>query len=444
MRIFQKFDYFIHPSRFEQQESLRRARLLVRGSLLTSLFSLNYLFLSIYFEYAIGLYLMISNVVGFLLLPFFVKTRVSINLLGNVYIALGAFAVIALSYFSGGIESALYPWIISIPILALLIVNRQSAYFWGLVSFIVMIVIGVGAIYGYKYPVGYNISMRAQWLTTIYPGLLLIILFIALVFEFTQKKALVQLANQNALLADQTKTISDQKEKLSGLIDEKDYVIRILAHDLRSPLNNIKGLVKLMEMKASEADMEEYKRLILKTTLGAENLVNKVLEMDKSEHEDLNVDMKEMDLIPLVQQLNYKMQELANRKHIRIHLFTKDEKYLITADKTYLNLIFENLLSNAIKFSPTHREITIRLSKKAEKIKLEFIDQGPGISPDEEDKLFKKFSKLSAQPTAGESSTGLGLSLVKRYVELINGEVRYEPGTNSVGSNFIVEIPFTS
>lgn len=444
MNIASCIDYFIHPSRFENQELLRRARLLVRGSLTTSIFSVIYLLTSIYFDFGPGKYLLITNAIGFLLLPFLIKTRLPINFLGNLYIFIGAYAVIALSYFSGGVDSALYAWIIAIPICALLIVNRQSAYYWGFVSFIAMIIIGWGSIQGYDYPLAYNTSMRAEWLTSIYTGLLLLFFFIMLVFEYTQSKALKQLEEQNAILANQTNTISDQKEKLAALIDEKDYIIRILAHDLRSPLNNIKGLVMLMEMEASDKDLKEYRALLLKTTLGAENLVNKVLEMDKSEQEDLDAQMKELDFWPLLQQLIHKMQELANRKNIVISLENKAENTWIKADKTYLNLIFENLISNAIKFSESHKTIVVKLTNIAKKLKVEVVDQGPGISSGEENRLFKKFSKLSTKPTAGETSTGLGLSLVKRYIELINGEVRHEKGPDNIGANFIVEIPLTN
>ncbi len=444
MSIASFIDYFIHPFRFESQESLRRARLLVRGSLITSLFSVGYLLISIIFDFDPGKYLLITNSIGFLLLPFLIKTRLPINLLGNFYIFIGAYAVTALCYFSGGVDSALYAWIIAIPICALLIVNRKSAYFWGFISFAAMLLIGWGSISGYEYPVLYNTSLRAEWLTSIYTGLLLLFFFIMLAFQYTQSKALKQLENQNAILAHQKSTISDQKEKLAGLIEEKDYIIRILAHDLRSPLNNIKGLVKLMEMEASEKDMKEYKALILKTTLGAENLVNKVLEMDKSEHEELNVQMKELEIMPLLDQLSQKMQELAIRKNINIKLENLAEKSRVKADKTYLNLIFENLISNAIKFSEPYKAIEIKLSNTPEILKVEVMDEGPGISSKEENMLFKKFSKLSTKPTAGEISTGLGLSLVKRYVELINGEVRHEKGRDNIGANFIVEIPLTS
>ena len=82
-------------------------------------------------------------------------------------------------------------------------------------------------------------------------------------------------------------------------------------------------------------------------------------------------------------------------------------------------------------------------SNTAKHLRFQVIDEGPGIAPEEEDQLFKKFSKLSARPTAGESSTGLGLSLVKRYVELIGGKVWYE-GKYGTGAIFSVEFPLAN
>lgn len=104
-------------------------------------------------------------------------------------------------------------------------------------------------------------------------------------------------------------------------------------------------------------------------------------------------------------------------------------------------MIFENLLSNAIKFSEEGKNIEVIISNSDEYLLINVIDEGAGIDPSEEDKLFKKFSKLSARPTAGESSTGLGLSLVKRYVELSNGKVWHERNTNAQGAIFKVQLP---
>ena len=103
---------------------------IVQGTSLTSLFSNSYIWLSVIFEFDKGIYLMVFNVIGFLILAFLAKTRIKIGVLGNIYVFVGAFAVIVLTYFSGGLWSGIYPWIISIPVLAILVVDKWSGAAW--------------------------------------------------------------------------------------------------------------------------------------------------------------------------------------------------------------------------------------------------------------------------------------------------------------------------
>ena len=440
MNVTGFIDYFIHPSRFEDGKQLRQARLFVKACILTSLFSNTYIWLSVVFDFEKGIYLMTFNVLGFLLLAFLTKTRAPLLLLGNFYVFIGALAVIVLAYFSGGLWSAIYPWIISIPVLAILVVDRWSEIFWGVVAFLAMIWMGFLAVQGIELPVEYNSELRTVWYLTILPGLLLIILFISFVFEANQRKARTGLERQNAVLQGQKETIANQSIDLERLIDEKDYIIRILAHDLRNPLKNIVGLIKLMEMEQGGGRQHEYIGMIMQSTSNAQDLVNRVLEMDASNQDDVQVDFQQVNAFLIVSEVIVSAQQTAEEKSISITLQNKAENTTVQADKTYLALIFENLISNAIKFSERGKEVLVELTNDNSTLKIKFIDDGPGISADEEDKLFKKFSKLSARPTSGESSTGLGLALVKRYVELIKGKVSYE-NTEGSGATFVVELP---
>jgi len=105
--------------------------------------------------------------------------------------------------------------------------------------------------------------------------------------------------------------------------------------------------------------------------------------------------------------------------------------------------VLENLVSNAVKYSPPGRDIFVRLQRHAQVVRVEVQDQGPGLSAEDQKKLFGKFARLSAKPTGGEHSTGLGLSIVKKMVEAMNGKVwcESEPGH---GATFIVEFPSPS
>ena len=101
-----------------------------------------------------------------------------------------------------------------------------------------------------------------------------------------------------------------------------------------------------------------------------------------------------------------------------------------------MKLIFENLISNAIKFSESNTKIHISSEQDQDRVVVKIADEGPGILPSEVPLLFEKFTKLSARPTDNESSTGLGLSLVKYYSEQIGGNVEYLSDGESKGATF--------
>lgn len=439
MSIGSVVDYFISPHRHNDPNELRKARLYVRACLLTSLFSNSYIWLSVYFQYDKGVYLMVYNVFGFLLIPLLAKTKLPITWLGNLYVSIGAFAILVLTYYSGGVWSAIYPWIISIPVLALLVVNRSAGIFWGIVSFGFMVWYAFMAVQGVELPVEYNIEDRTLWYVTVVPGLLLIILFISFVFEFTQSKALKELEESNAALKTQKETIASQSRILEKLIEEKDYIIRVLAHDLRNPLKNITGLAQLLEIEEDAVRVKECTEMIVQSSSKAQHLVNRVLEMDASEQEIGTIKLSKIKLGAVLHPVLDTLTDAASHKRIKVVVEDHSTNDVVLAEETYLTLILENLISNAIKFSEPNKKVTIKMLNEGTNLRVSIVDEGPGIEPEEEDKLFQKFSRLSARPTAGESSTGLGLSLVKRYIELIDGKVWYERDAVK-GATFVIQL----
>jgi signal transduction histidine kinase len=118
------------------------------------------------------------------------------------------------------------------------------------------------------------------------------------------------------------------------------------------------------------------------------------------------------------------------------------------ADKHRTLQVVENLLSNAIKFSPKNSGVTVAIERENENraaeahpcIVITVADEGPGLSDEDKTKLFGKFARLSAQPTGGEHSTGLGLSIVKKLVEAMRGDIRCESELGK-GARFIVRLP---
>ncbi|WP_370087464.1 sensor histidine kinase [Ekhidna sp.] len=438
MNLARLVDFFIHPSYHEDDLALRKARLFVRAALLTSLFSNSYIWFSLLFEYQLGVYLMIFNVVGFLVLALLVKTKVNLLLITNLYVLVGGAAVVILTYFSGGIWSAVYPWIISIPVLALLVVNRGYGIAWGILSFLIMVWFGWLELQGTQLPVLYNTDLKAEWFVSVLPGLLLIILVISAVFESVQTNALRNLQKQNDQLESQKETIAEQSKKLEELIDDKDHIIRILAHDLKNPLANITTISNILK---EERDIDEQKKfisMIEKVSAQAQGLVNSVLNMATLEQGAIRIKPEILDVKKVVNEAIESMSEQARQKDIKISI--SGASTTVNTDHTYLLLILENLISNALKFSPKGTKVEVEMTAGEGKVIVKVMDEGPGIKPEEEGQLFEKFSKLSARPTGEESSSGLGLSLVKRYVEEVGGEIRYDR-EGAKGATFVLELP---
>jgi signal transduction histidine kinase len=133
---------------------------------------------------------------------------------------------------------------------------------------------------------------------------------------------------------------------------------------------------------------------------------------------------------------------MASKKNIEVGVQCEGN-LLITSDKLCLSRIVDNLLSNALKFSSSGKKIGVRASTlQGNHLKIEVQDEAPGFSPEEASKLFQKFQKLSARPTAGESSTGLGLYVAKSMAEKIHGKITCVT-KEKVGSTFSVELPKT-
>jgi len=127
-------------------------------------------------------------------------------------------------------------------------------------------------------------------------------------------------------------------------------------------------------------------------------------------------------------------QPAAAGKNIQLHFETPDKHVYLVSDKQLVSRICENLFSNAIKYSPPNKNVWISLSATNDAVNIQVKDEGIGISKDEMPNLFSKYSKISSKPTAGEASTGLGLSIVKRIVDELNGSVfcESEPGKGSL------------
>ena len=231
-----------------------------------------------------------------------------------------------------------------------------------------------------------------------------------------------------------------KNDELVKLNNEKNNLIGIVAHDLKSPLNQIAGLVSLIKLTSENLDAESMKYInTIGESAGRLNaMIAKILDIEAIESKTLNINLESVNLGELISDLVSNYSITASEKNITLKLKKGKEDFLASVDKSFALQVYENLLSNAIKFSPKNKNIVISLTKSDSKVRCEVKDQGPGLSVEDQSKLFGKYQKLSAKPTGNETSTGLGLSIVKKYVEAMNGKIWCESKLND-GASFFVE-----
>jgi len=238
-------------------------------------------------------------------------------------------------------------------------------------------------------------------------------------------------------LADQTKQIISQKESLEELNDEKNHLMGIIAHDLRNPLSSTLSLAELMRSESENFDEDQMICIngIIKALNRMCAMVDRILDVKSLEAKKDQLNLEKVELSELIKNIYHSFESKIKDKNLMVRLNLTSIHAEV--DRQYLLQILENLLSNAIKFSPQGKSIFLNLWVHDGKAHIGIKDEGPGISSDDQEKLFHKYQQLSAKPTGGESSTGLGLSIVKKYTELMNGNVwcESEPGK---GAKFVV------
>jgi signal transduction histidine kinase len=235
--------------------------------------------------------------------------------------------------------------------------------------------------------------------------------------------------------------ILKKNEELLILNNEKNNLIGIVAHDLKSPLNQIRGLLSILKLTATNLSEEtiSYIDMMEESSGRLSDMIAKILDVEAIESQKMNLVIEEIELADILRTLTGRYKHAASQKEISIF-----ENAIVglkaKVDRDYTEQIFENLLSNAIKFSPSNRKIFINLFCKDDQITCEIKDEGPGLTESDKKKLFGKYQKLSAKPTGNETSTGLGLSIVKKFVEAMQGRIWCESQAGE-GASFFVAFP---
>jgi len=236
--------------------------------------------------------------------------------------------------------------------------------------------------------------------------------------------------------------LKSTRDHLKRLAQDKEELIGIISHHLQNHLAGINMSAQLLVDRAQSLEDSNLRLLaenIRSSSSQARSFVRTFLANAAADH-GLNLKLQTVNLAEAAGRAVAQYAEAAKAKDINLNANLPATGALVRADAAALEQVLDNLLSNAVKFSPSGREIrlTVRLGQR--QVECEVRDQGPGFTEEDRRRMFQRYARLSARPTGGEPSTGLGLSIVKKLVEAMDGEVtcQSEPGK---GTAFTLKFP---
>jgi len=233
-------------------------------------------------------------------------------------------------------------------------------------------------------------------------------------------------------------SIETLRQRIDALDQEKRQIISLVSHDIKAPLNRVFALVQLMRLEESNLTQEQHDyldkmHLVVADGLG---LIRNLTDYRNLEYKKTELLLEKVNLAQVILLAIRNFQSVAVKKKITLQ-YNVPKTLTLESDHHCVIRIFENLVSNALKFSKEGATVTITASEQNSKPFFSVQDEGPGFTPDDQNKLYKKFAKLSALPTAGESTTGLGLFIVKEMATKVGADVAYETEVGK-GSKFTV------
>lgn len=266
-----------------------------------------------------------------------------------------------------------------------------------------------------------------------------ILLSLALGYGYSSMKN-----EQKALLEktvnERTKELQDALGQLKESNQAKDKLLNIIAHDIRSPLNNLSGYLELAEKKVVAAgQIQQFIQVLRRNISHISRSMNNLLNWSLTQRNHIETNLARVPLSPMTRQILDTYRFSAEHKGVQLKK-NMPEELVVMADSHQMELILRNLLDNAIKFTPEGGVVTIGCRPRAEQVVIYVADTGAGMLQEEANKLLQKNSFHSAGTIVPEKGTGLGLQLCREFVASNGGvlQVRSNPGE---GTEFFFSLP---
>ncbi len=283
----------------------------------------------------------------------------------------------------------------------------------------------------------------------------LIIHVLSFIFIISYKNILKQKDREIGIQQAEIKRQKELIENITSLYDDtlenekfKTEFFSSVSHELKTPISIILGAIKLIDQSKSDHITEEKKaakhfEAIKHNCYRLLRLINNILDITKIDSGFINIYPVNCNIVYLIEEITQSVAPYARNKNITLEFDTEDEEIFTAVDIDKIERIILNLLSNAIKFTPFGGIIKVNVGIAGDKVYISIKDTGLGIPQNKQSTIFERFKQVNSSLTREFEGSGIGLSLVKSFVSLHEGDIKLISEENK-GSEFIIELPICS
>ena len=363
---------------------------------------------------------------------------------GILIFAVSSYLILILNFFqNSGVDGPSIVFFI-VTFLFLLTLNNENKYFLITIIHIALVVALLSVEYMYPELVFKTYNSRSEKILDMGVSYIAALIFISSLFRYLSNSFNTkrQIADERAIaISAQNKQILAQNQQLEQVNEEKNKLFSIVSHDLKSPLDSIKGYLELLSsnMLNEEEKVKIQEELLVQTKYTSGLLAN-LMSWAKAQMHGVVVNLAPYNVQKLINEIIVNKVPLAARKAIKL-TYSIDPSLEIVCDKDMVHIVMRNLINNAIKFTNEGGEVYIKATKKTDTLILSVTDTGIGIPPEQQAEIFTLKTR-STYGTNQEKGIGLGLMMCKEFVEYQHGEIWFESKLGE-GTTFFISLPLT-
>lgn len=257
--------------------------------------------------------------------------------------------------------------------------------------------------------------------------------FLAKPFEPADLRKTVKKATKNLILAREVRKLEEEKKRV------RFEFLSVLAHELKAPINAIKGYLNIISDRVMGNDVEKYDDMVERSLVridGMKKMISDLLDLTRIESGEKKRQLEKTNVTDCIKRSIDTAEPLAREKDISINLHNQEDIEFL-CDSGEIGIIMNNLISNAIKYNKEEGRVDINIDEKDDSVEISVADTGIGMSEEEQDKLFEEFTRIKNKKTRGIEGSGLGLSILQKIVNLYDGKISVESEPDQ-GTNFTI------